>query len=96
MWRSNDRLVPRWPASEHAQRSRTHRNSRVATVDHKGDAALLETGAKFRTVTVRQHMIKDGTGDAVVLDKDHGMLKRVGRRYLGTRSFKCLGDIQCN
>jgi hypothetical protein len=42
----------------------------IPAVDHEGDAALLETLAEQRAVTIPQRMIKDGGGEPIVLNEE--------------------------
>jgi hypothetical protein len=55
-----------------------------ATVDHEGDAALLEAFAKKRTVTFAKRMIQDDGRQPIMLYEQQRVPKRVCRGHGGT------------
>lgn len=78
-----------WSSSRRAPRDVRRAFARAfdsckATVDHEGDAALLEAFAKKRTVTVAKRMIQNDGRQPIMLDEQQRVPKRVRRRHCGT------------
>ena len=70
--------------------------SAVATVCHGRDAALVEAFAELRAVTVRQGVVKDGSGQPVGLNRSQRLFKSIGNADAGAAFFKLGRDIEGN
>ena len=51
---------------------------------------------QFRAVSIAQDMVKEGSGEAVLLGKDDGMFQGVRRRHLGAGVFERLCNVEGN